>query len=199
MAEEFTVMEDAPIVALKRKMFFEPGTTVIAKIAEAQWVQGKFSPGVAVEYKTVSPQVGYSIRNTAWLSTRKADGEHFVRNYGELDLIQRAALTDTEFFFLQNVDPNAWIGRPVAFVLDEKVYEDEDGEERRINIVKEGTTRRPTDEELDQVHKDLEGTGILASPSDGKAELEAASESSEEDDSSDEEDDPEREFANIPF
>jgi hypothetical protein len=87
----------------------------------------------------------------------------------------------------------------VAFVLDEKVYEDEDGEERRINIVKEGTTRRPTDEELDQVHKDLEGTGILASPSDGKAELEAASESSEEDDSSDEEDDPEREFANIPF
>jgi hypothetical protein len=65
MAEEFTVMEDAPIVALKRKMFFEPGTTVIAKIAETQWVQGKFSPGVAVEYKTVSPQVGYSIRNTA--------------------------------------------------------------------------------------------------------------------------------------
>ena len=181
MTDEFTVMHDAPVVELKRKKLFDAGTTIIAKIASAQWVQGKFSPGVEVEYKTVSPEVGYSIRQTAWLSTRKKDGKHFVKNYGDLDLIQRAALTDVEFFMQDKVDPTSWIGRPVAFGVDQKSYETEDGEEHFVNIIKEGTTRRPTDEELDALRKDLAGTGILAETN-GKAQLEAAPEVFEDDD-----------------
>jgi len=180
MAEEFTVMDNAPVVELKRKKLFEAGTTIIAKIANTQWVQGKFSPGAAVEYKTVSPEVGYNLRTVAWLSTRKDDGTHFVRSYGDLDLIQRAALTDVEFFQQETVDPASWIGRPVAFVVDQKSYETEDGEELFVNVIREGSTRRPTDEELDALRKDLAGTGILAEPN-GKAELEAAPEAVEDD------------------
>jgi len=175
MAEEYAVLENAPNIALKRKKLFETGTTVIAKIADTEWVQGKFSPGVAVEYKTVSPEVGYSIRTMAWLSTAKKDGSNYVRPYGDLDLIQRAALTDVEFFLQDRVNPSSWVGRPVAFVVDHHTYETEDGEERSTNIIKEGTTRRPSDEELDAIRKNLEGTGILAEPN-GKAELDAASE-----------------------
>jgi|SRR5215213_1124527 len=175
MAEGFTVLEHAPVVELKRKKLFDEGTPIIAKIANAEWVQGKFSPGVAVEYKTVSPEVGYSLRTTAYLSTRKDDGTHFVRDFKELDLIQRAALTDVEFFMQDKVDPTSWLGRPVAFVVDQKSYETEDGEERFANIIKEGTTRKPTEEELAKLREDLAGTGILAETN-GKAELEAAEE-----------------------
>jgi hypothetical protein len=64
--------------------------------------------------------------------------------------------------------------------VDQKSYETEDGEELFVNIIKEGTTRRPTDEELDALRKDLAGTGILAEPN-GKAELEAAPEVVEDD------------------
>jgi hypothetical protein len=173
--EEFTAMQEAPVVELKRKKLFEDGTTVIAKIASALWVKGQYSPGVAVEYKTVSPEVGYSIRNTAWLSTAKKDGSHFVRSYGELDLIQRAALTDVEFFLQENVQPETWVGRPVAFVLEQRTYENEDGDEVAYNAVKAGTTRKPTEEELAKLREDLAGTGILAETN-GKAELEAAPE-----------------------
>jgi hypothetical protein len=173
--EEFTTMQEAPVVELKRKKLFEDGTTVIAKIASALWVKGQYSPGVAVEYKTVSPEVGYSIRNTAWLSTAKKDGSHFVRSYGELDLIQRAALTDVEFFLQENVQPETWVGRPVAFVLEQRTYENEDGDEVAYNVVKVGTTRKPTEEELAKLREDLAGTGILAETN-GKAELEAAPE-----------------------
>src|SRR5215203_5097615 len=180
MAEEFTVMDNAPVVELKRKKLFEAGTTIIAKIANTKWVQGKFSPGAAVEYKTVSPDVGYNLRTVAWLSTRKDDGTHFVRSYGDLDLIQRSALTDVEFFQQETVGPETWIGRPVAFVVDQKSYETEDGEERFSNIIKEGTMRRPTDEELNTLRKDLAGTGILAETN-GKTELEAAPEVVEDD------------------
>jgi hypothetical protein len=49
-----------------------------------------------------------------------------------------------------------------------------------VNIIKEGTTRRPTDEELNTLRKDLAGTGILAETN-GKAELEAAPEVVEDD------------------
>ena len=131
MAEEFTVLDasQAPVVELKRKKLFDEGTTIIAKVASAQWVQGKFSPGVAVEYKTVSPEVGYSLRTTAYLSTRRDDGGHFVRDFKDLDLIQRAALTDVEFFMQDKVDPTSWVGRPVAFIVDQKSFETEDGEE----------------------------------------------------------------------
>jgi len=180
MTDEFTLMHDAPVVELKRKKLFDAGTTLIAKVDSAQWVQGKFSPGVAVEYKTVSPELGYSLRTTVYLSTRKDDGSHFVRDYGDLDLIQRAALTDIEFFQQNKVNPDTWVGRPVAFVVDQKSYETEDGEERFSNIIKEGTTRRPTDEELNTLRKDLAGTGILAETN-GKAELEAAPEIVEDD------------------
>jgi hypothetical protein len=175
MAEEITVMNDAPVVELKRKKLFDEGTTIIAKIANAQWIQGKFSPGVEVEYKSVSPEIGYSFRTNVWLSTRKKDGAHFVKNYGPLDLTQRAALTDVEFFMQDKVDPTSWIGRPVAFVVDQKSYETEDGEELYTNIIKENTIRRPTDEELAKLREDLAGTGILAETN-GKAELEAAEE-----------------------
>lgn len=175
MAEEFPVMNDAPVVELKRKKLFDEGTTIIAKIANAQWIQGKFSPGVEVEYKSVSPEIGYSFRTNVWLSTRKKDGAHFVKNYGPLDLTQRAALTDVEFFMQDKVDPTSWIGRPVAFVVDQKSYENEDGEELYTNIIKENTIRRPTDEELAKLREDLAGTGILAETN-GKAELEAAEE-----------------------
>ena len=175
MVEEFTVLEHAPVVELKRKKLFDEGTPIIAKIANAEWVPGKFSPGVAVEYKTISPEVGYSLRITAYLSTRKDDGTHFVRDFKELDLIQRAALTDVEFFMQDKVDPTSWLGRPVAFVVDQKSYETEDGEERFANIIKEGTTRKPTEEELAKLREDLAGRGILAETN-GKAELEAAEE-----------------------
>ena len=73
------------------------------------------------------------------------------------------------------VDPTSWIGRPVAFVVDQKSYENEDGEELYTNIIKENTIRRPTDEELAKLREDLAGTGILAETN-GKAELEAAEE-----------------------
>jgi len=175
MADEFTVMDNAPVVELKRKKLFDEGTTIIAKIANAQWIQGKFSPGVEVEYKSVSPEIGYSFRTNVWLSTRKKDGAHFVKNYGPLDLTQRAALTDVEFFMQDKVDPASWIGRPVVFVVDQKSYENEDGEELYTNIIKENTIRRPTDEELAKLREDLAGTGILAETN-GKAELEAAGE-----------------------
>jgi hypothetical protein len=59
----------------------------------------------SVEYKTVPPEVGYSLRTVACLSTAKKDGSLFVRAYGELDLIQRAALTDVEFFTQDTVNP----------------------------------------------------------------------------------------------
>jgi hypothetical protein len=49
-----------------------------------------------------------------------------------------------------------------------------------VNVIREGSTRRPTDEELDALRKDLAGTGILAEPN-GKAELEAAPEVVEDD------------------
>jgi hypothetical protein len=175
MTEEFTVMNDAPVVELKRKKLFDEGAPIIAKIANAQWIQGKFSPGVEVEYKSVSPEIGYSFRTNVWLSTPKKDGVHFVKNYGPLDLTQRAALTDVEFFMQDKVDPTSWIGRPVAFVVDQKSYENEDGEELYTNIIKENTIRRPTDEELAKLREDLAGTGILAETN-GKAELEAAEE-----------------------
>jgi len=175
MADEFTVMDNAPVVELKRKKLFDEGTTIIAKIANAQWIQGKFSPGVEVEYKSVSPEIGYSFRTNVWLSTRKKDGAHFVKNYGPLDLTQRAALTDVEFFMQDKVDPASWIGRPVVFVVDQKSYENEDGEELYTNIIEENTIRRPTDEELAKLREDLAGTGILAETN-GKAELEAAGE-----------------------
>jgi hypothetical protein len=190
VAEEITFLDTAPEVALKRRKLFDDGTTIIAKIADAQWVQGKFSPGVTVEYKTVSPEIGYSIRTTAWLSTAKKDGKHFVRNYGELDLIQRAALTDVEFFQQDHVDPASWIGRPVAFVVEQKSYENEDGDEMFTNIIKEGTTRRPTNDELAELRRNLAGTGILAETDDGKKELSAA----EVVEGDDDDDDPE-----VPF
>ncbi len=188
MTEEFTIMENAPIVQLKRKKLFDEGTTIIAKVVEAQWIQGKFSPGVAVEYKTVSPEVGYSLRNVAWLSTAKKDGSHFVKNYGELDLVQRAALTDVEFFQQDTVNPASWIGRPVAFVVDQKEYETEEGDTLYTNVIKEGTTRRPTDEELDAIRENLAGTGILASEaSNGRKALDAATEAEDADVVEDEE------------
>jgi hypothetical protein len=49
-----------------------------------------------------------------------------------------------------------------------------------VNVIREGSTRRPTDEELDALRKDLAGTGILAETN-GKAELEAAPEVVEDD------------------
>lgn len=191
MAEEIVTIDpaNAPYVPLKRRKLFDEGTTIIAKIVDAQWIQGKFSPGIVVEYKTVSPEVGYSIRTTAYLSTAKKDGSHFVRSHGELDLIQRAALTDTEFFLQDAVDPRTWIGRPVAFVVEQISYETEDGEERFTNSIKEGTTRRPTDEELANLRESLKGTTILASHKENKA-IPAP----EGDDST-----PEEDFEDIPF
>jgi hypothetical protein len=153
---------DAPFVPLKRRKLFDDGTTIIAKIVDAQWIQGKFSPGIAVEFKTVSPEVGYSIRTTGYLSTSKKDGSHFVRSYGELDLIQRAALTDEEYFLQDAVDPRTWIGRPVAFVVEQLAFETEAGEERFTNSIKEGTVRRPTDEELEALRQTFKGSPILA-------------------------------------
>jgi hypothetical protein len=180
MAEQVKPLAQAPDVELKRRKLFAEGTTIIAKVDSAEWVQGQYSPGVAVEYKTVSPDVGYTIRDTVYLSTAKKDGRHFVRSFGPLDLVQRAALTDVEFFQQNKVDPAMWVGRPIAFVLDQKSYEDEDGEERFVNVIKEGTPRRPTEEELAQLQKDLAGTGIVAE-NNGKAELEAAAEVVEDD------------------
>jgi hypothetical protein len=188
VSDEFTIMDNAPVVQLKRKKLFDVDTTIVAKIVDAQWVEGKFSPGVAVEYKTVSPEVGYSLRNVAWLSRAKKDGSLFVRSYGELDLIQRAALTDVEFFQQDTVNPASWIGRPIAFVVDQKEYETEEGDTLYTNVIKEATTRRPTDEELDAVRENLSGTGILASgATNGQKALDAATEAEDADVVEDEE------------
>jgi hypothetical protein len=75
----------------------------------------------------------------------------------------------------ENVQPETWVGRPVAFVLEQRTYENEDGDEVAYNVVKAGTTRKPTEEELAKLREDLAGTGILAETN-GKAELEAAPE-----------------------
>jgi hypothetical protein len=77
--EEVQEVIDSVYVPVKRKKLFEDGTTIIAKVVGAQWVQGKFSPGVAVDFKSVSPEVGYSLRTTVYLSTRKDDGSYFVK------------------------------------------------------------------------------------------------------------------------
>ena len=177
--QEFTTMENAPVVELKRKKLFEEGTTVIAAIASADWMQGQFSPGVAVEYRTLSPEVGCAIRQRAWLSKAKKTEELYVKNGGELDLLQQAALTDAEFLSQAAVNPQSWVGRPVAFVLDKKSYENEDGEELFVNIVRDGSTRKPTDEELASVQDLLASVGVLSTNGNQK-ELSAAEEDSED-------------------
>jgi hypothetical protein len=82
---------------LKRRKLFPDGTEIVAAINGAERTQGKFAPGIAVELKTILPELGYSLRHQAWFSTRKADGSHFVKPGGDLDLLQQAALTDVEF------------------------------------------------------------------------------------------------------
>ena len=82
---------------LKRRKLFPDGTEIVAAINGAERTQGKFAPGIAVELKTILPELGYSLRHQAWFSTRKVDGSHYVKPSGDLDLLQQAALTDVEF------------------------------------------------------------------------------------------------------
>jgi hypothetical protein len=154
--EEVQIM-DSVYVPVKRKKLFEDGTDIIAKVVGAQWVQGKFSPGVAVDLKTVTPAVGYSLRTTCYLSTRKDDGSHFVMPDKDLDKLQSAVLSDEEFFLMDAVSPETWVGRPVAFQV-EVIEKEIDGESRRINIIREGSFRRPTDEELASIQESLKGS-----------------------------------------
>ena len=133
MAEELITIDHVD-VDCKRKKPFPDGEAIIGKVVGAQWVQGQYSPGVAVDLKTVSPDVGYSLRSTVYLSTRKDDGSHYVAPDKPFDYMQRAVLMDEEFFLQDSVSPETWIGRPVAFVVEQASYETEEGEERYYNI-----------------------------------------------------------------
>ena len=86
---------------LKRRKLFPDGTQIVAAINGAEPTQGKFAPGIAVELKTILPELGYSLRHQAWFSTRKADGSHYVKPGGDLDLLQQAASQTLSFCQLQ--------------------------------------------------------------------------------------------------
>ena len=73
MPEEVQVI-DSVYVPVKRRKLFPDGTDILAAIADARWVSGKFSPGVSADFKTLSPEVGYSLRTPVYLSTRRDDG-----------------------------------------------------------------------------------------------------------------------------
>jgi hypothetical protein len=146
---------------LKRRKLFPDGTQIVAAINGAERTQGKFAPGVAVELKTILPELGYSLRHQAWFSTRKADGSNFVKPSGDLDLLQQAALTDVEFFVNSKVDAERLIGRLVAFDLEVVEYETENGETREVNNIVEGSIRKPSEEELEKIGSTRLGAAIL--------------------------------------
>jgi hypothetical protein len=147
---------------LKRRKLFPDGTEIVAAINGAERTQGKFAPGIAVELKTILPELGYSLRHQAWFSTRKADGSHYVKPDGDLDLLQQAALTDVEFFVNSKVDAQRLIGRLVAFDVEVVEYETEDGTVKKVryNIV-EGSIRKPSQEELEKIGSTRLGAAIL--------------------------------------
>jgi hypothetical protein len=146
---------------LKRRKLFPDGTKIVAAINAAESTQGKFAPGVAVELKTILPELGYSLRHQAWFSTRKADGSHFVKPSGDLDLLQQAALTDVEFFVNSKVDAERLIGRLVAFDVEVVEYETEDGKVKKVNNIVEGSIRKPSEEELEKIGSTRLGAAIL--------------------------------------
>jgi hypothetical protein len=146
---------------LKRRKIFPTGTEVVAAINGAERVQGKFAPGIATDLKTILPELGYSLRHTAWFSTRKADGSHYVKPGGDLDLLQQAALTDVEFFVNSKVDAERLVGRLVAFEVELAEYEAEDGTPKRANNIVGGTIRKPTEEELEKIAATRLGAAIL--------------------------------------
>jgi hypothetical protein len=195
--EEVQLIDAVP-VSLKRRMLFESGTDIIAKITSAEWMQGKFSPGIATEFKTVSPAIGYSLRTTLFLSTRRDDGSHFVKTGGELDLLLNAVLTPEEFFMQDSVDPTAWVGRPIAFKVEVLEYETQNGEPRKTNTIMPGTFRQPSEEELGTISNSLTNPSTLRKAieqaSDAKGEAKAPEKSSEASEEIDETD-----FENIPF
>ena len=146
---------------LKRRKIFPTGTEVVAAINGAECVQGRFAPRIATDLKTILPELGYSLRHTAWFSTRKADGSHYVKPGGDLDLIQQAALADVEFFVNSKVDAERLIGRLVAFEVEAVEYEDENGNLKKANNIVGGTIRKPTEEELEKIGSTRLGTAIL--------------------------------------
>jgi hypothetical protein len=146
---------------LKRRKLFPDGTEILAAINGAERTQGKFASGIAVELKTILPELGYSLRHQAWFSTRKADGSHFVKPGGDLDLLQQAALTDVEFFVNSKVDAERLIGRLVAFDLEVVEYETENGETREVNNIVEGSIRKPSEEEFEKIGSTRLGAAIL--------------------------------------
>jgi hypothetical protein len=189
---------------LKRRKLFPDGTEIVAAINGAERTQGKFAPGIAVELKTILPELGYSLRHQAWFSTRKADGSHFVKPGGDLDLLQQAALTDVEFFVNSKVDAERLIGRLVAF--DVEVVEN--GETREVNNIVEGSIRKPSEEEFEKIGSTRLGAAILRrtaaaeetalqaleSPGAANGERKALPSAADA-----EETDVEEEFENIPF
>ncbi len=191
---------------LKRRKLFPDGTEIVAAINGAERTQGKFAPGLALELKTILPELGYSLRHQAWFSTRKADGSHFVKPGGDLDLLQQAALTDVEFFVNNKVDAERLIGRLVAF--DVEVVEYEDGTVKKVNNIVEGSIRKPSEEEFEKIGSTRLGAAILrrtaaaeetalqALESPGAANGESKALPSAADA---EETDVEEEFENIPF
>jgi len=146
---------------LKRRKLFPDGTQIVAAINDAERTQGRFAPGIAVELKTILPELGYSLRHQAWFSTRKADGSHFVKPGGDLDVLQQAALTDVEFFVNSKVDAERLIGRLVAFDVEVVEYETEDGKVKKVNNILEGSIRKPSEEELEKIGSTRLGAAIL--------------------------------------
>ena len=69
---------------------------------------------------------------------------------------------DAEYLLTDSVSPETWIGRPVAFVVEQASYETEEGEERFYNIIKPHTVRKPTNEELADLQERFKGSTILA-------------------------------------
>ena len=146
---------------LKRRKLFPDGTQIVAAINGAERTQGKFAPGIAVELKTILPELGYSLRHQAWFSTRKADGSNFVKPGGDLDLLHQAGLTDVEFFVNSKVDAERLIGRLVAFGVEVVEYETEDGKLKKVNNIAEGSIRKPSEEEFEKIGSTRLGAAIL--------------------------------------
>jgi hypothetical protein len=146
---------------LKRRKLFPDGTKIVAAINNAERIQGKFAPAIAVDLKTILPELGYSLRHTAFYSTRKKDGSHYVKPGGDLDLLQQAALTDVEFFVNSKVDAERLIGRLVAFDVEVVEYKTEDGTLKKVNNIVEGSIRKPCEEELEKIGSTRLGAAIL--------------------------------------
>jgi hypothetical protein len=159
MADE--VIPSAAHPDLRRRTLFPDGTEVVAAITDVDEFVGQYSPGYTIDFKSILPRLGYSLRHTSFLSTRKKDGSYYVSPGSSLDQLQQAALTDIEFFVNSKVDIDRLVGRLVAFTTEVHEYESEDGNIRRVNRIVEDSIQKPTEAELEKIGSTRLGAAIL--------------------------------------